>query len=315
MNVVCMIITIGIDVSKHKLDIYSSNKQYDNIANKREAIYDYFRNLKLANNSEVRVVLEATGKYHRLAHEVLDLLGFKVMIINPYQSRNFARAMHLLCKTDKVDAKLLCLYGERMEFKESSNFSAEQEELLELARRKEQLQQELVRETNRLKVAHIRTEGSIKRAIKFFEEEIALVDEELVATTKKDEELNNKLEIMTSTPGIGKATAISLLAYLPEIGSLSRREVAALSGLAPVNRDSGTMKGKRSIQKGRGNIRHALYMPILNAIRNNPVIKKFYLHLKEQGKQGKVALTACMRKLITILNLMIKNGTKWHIPA
>lgn len=309
-----MIITIGIDVSKYKLDIWTSNKQFISINNDKKSIYAYFKQFK-QGYSLVRVVVEATGKFHRVAHKSLCDMGFEVMVINPYQSRNFARAMNILCKTDKVDAKVLCMYGERMEFKQSLRRSDSQEELNELARRKAQLQQDLIREKNRLKGAHPATKGSIKRHIKFLEDAIESLDKELVENVVCEEETKKKLEILTTVPGIGKSSAILLLAYLPELGELSRRAVASISGLAPSNRDSGTMKGKRSIQKGRLEIRQSLYMPMLNAIRNNYKIRNFYQHLKSQGKEGKVALTACMRKLITILNLMIKNGTKWNIAT
>jgi transposase len=308
-----MSIIIGIDVAKDKLDIYRSDKQFTTIINDEKHILNYCK--QYSDASTVKIVVEATGKYHRLLVRLLSSHGFPVMIVNPYQSRNFARAMHLLCKTDKVDAKLLCIYGSKMDFKQSYIRSNDQEELDELSRRKEQLQSDLVREKNRVNGSRGSIAGSIKAHIKFLEESIKDIDEELESKVTEDKELNDKLEILTSVPGVGKVTAISLLSYMPELGKLGRNQICALSGLAPINCDSGTMKGRRSIQRGRLIIRQALYMPILNAIRNNPIIKVFYNRLKDAGKNGKVALTACMRKMIAILNLMIKNNTKWHFTA
>lgn len=306
-----MSITIGIDVAKDKLDIYRSDKQFKTINNNETAILAYFR--QFTDTSSVKIVVEATGKFHRLLVALLSNMGFAIMVVNPYQSRNFARAMNLICKTDKVDAKLLCLYGCKMDFKQSYVRTNEQEELDELSRRKDQLQGDLVREKNRLSGSRGSVAGSIKAHIKFLEESIKEVEQELEAKIEGDPELNNKLEILTTVPGIGKVSALYLLSYMPELGKLGRNQICALSGLAPVNRDSGTMKGKRSIQKGRLSVRKSLYMPILNAIRSNAKIKSFYLRLKEQGKPSKVALTACMRKMISILNQMIKNNTKWRV--
>jgi transposase len=315
------ILTIGIDVSKSKLDIQTSDNKFAVIGNNKTAITDYFKQFKevktikksQAKETKIRIILEATGKYHRLAHHILFDMGLEVMVINPYQSRNFARAMNLNCKTDKVDAKMLCLYGQTIPFKNKKTLSPKQELLQELSRRKEQLLGDYVREVNRLKSAHQNLTAAIQQHIDFIKDRITDLDQELNNIVIQDSALKQKLEILTSTPGVGKTSALTLLSCLPELGLVSRRQISSLTGLAPINNDSGTSKGKRSIQKGRKQVRQSLYMPILNAIRNNHTIKKFYQHLKQQGKAGKVAITACMRKLITILNLMLKNNTKWEI--
>ncbi len=308
-------IIIGIDVSKSKLDIWDSNNKFKVIDNQESAIADYFLSFK-KDYSTVRIILEATGKYHRLAHQILSDMGFDVMVINPYQSRNFAKAMNLNCKTDKVDARMLCSYGQAMEFENTKVLDPEQELLVELSRRKEQLQGDLVREANRLKVAHKELINSIEHHINFLKQQISDIDNQLNEAVVNNPELKQKLDILTSVPGIGKISALTLIAQLPELGFVSRRQISSLTALAPINNDSGKMKGRRSINnKGRIMIRRSLYMPILSAIRNNPTIKKFYHHLKQQGKESKVAIIACMRKLITILNLMLKNNTKWNLAS
>jgi len=313
------ILTIGIDVSKSKLDFWTSENKFITIDNHESSIVDYCdKELKPyfgSKFSQVRIVLESTGKYHRLAHRILSSYGFEVMVINPYQSRNFARALNLICKTDKVDAKMLCEYGQTMKFNKITVPTAQQELLLELYQRKSQLQGDLVREVNRFKVAHKTLIKSIEQHINFLKQQIALIEQDLEIIVAKDPVLQNKLEILISVPGVGKVLALTLLSCLPELGSVTRNQISALTGLAPINNDSGRSKGRRSIQKGRSQVRQSLYMPILSAIRSNPTIKKFYQHLKSQGKQGKVAIVACMRKLITILNLMLKNNTKWNIAS
>lgn len=308
-----MIITVGLDVSKKKLDAWASDKRFFEIANDKKNIISSFKQFK-GSEKNVRVVMEATGKYHRLAHKTLTSMGFPVMVINPYQSRHFAHAMNIACKTDKVDAKVLCSYGQRMDFLETPANNDQQEILNELAHRKTQLQSELTREKNRLQGAHEFVKSSIEKNIKFLKKAIENIDKELEKQAKKDADIQKKLEILTSVPGIGTASALTLLANLPELGQLSRREIASLGGLAPMNCDSGTVAGKRSIQKGRLPVRQALYMPILSAIQNNLLIRDFNARLKANGKPGLVAATACMRKMLTILNHMLKHGTKWKYP-
>lgn len=314
MNEVYMIITIGIDVSKSKLDIWTSKNEFGSINNDTNFILNYFNKFK-EGYSEVQIVLEATGKYHRIAHSVLANMGYKLMIVNPYQARNFAKAHNKFCKTDKVDAKVLCAFGQQMGFKESRLRSDKEEEILELSRRKTQLQDHLRIEKNRIKNSYPATESSIKDHIKHLEGAIKNIDKALECCVKRDKETEDKVAILESVPAIGKTSAISIIAHVPEIGTLSRREIAALTGTAPMNNDSGDRKGKRSIKRGRCHIRSSLYMPMLTAIRFNPTIKKFYNRLIENGKPAKVAITACMRKLITILNLMVKNNQKWNLST
>ena len=305
-----MIITVGIDIAKDKLDIWTEQVKYMTIKNCATAIKTYFKaNLKDAE--KVRIVIESTGKYHRLAHKTFHELGCEVMVINPYQSRNFARSMNIQCKTDKVDAKVLCMFGETIKFKATAPMDKTNEEMHELCGRRTQIMQELVAEKGRLHGAHKKVLKSIESHIKFLKNEIETIDEELKKITSDDDDLSRKSEILRTVPGVGPVLAMSVLTYLPEIGTLSRGETGCLAGLAPMNNESGTMRGKRSIKKGRKPLRDSLYMPIMNAVRHNDVLIKVYKRLIEAGKPCKVAFVACMRKLLCILNAMIRENREW----
>ena len=306
-----MIITVGIDVAKDKLDIWTEQVKYTTIKNNASAIKAYFEaNFKEAQ--KVRIVMESTGKYHRLAHKTFCGLGCEVMVINPYQSRNFARSMNIECKTDKIDAKVLCLFGETFKFKATDPMDKTNEEMQELCSRRKQIMQELVAEKGRAHGAHKAVLKSIEKHIKFLKKEIETIDESLKKVTLSDDDLSRKVEILQSMPGVGATTSMSILTYLHEIGTLSRGKAACLAGLAPINNDSGTMRGKRSIKKGRKSLRDSLYMPIMNAVRYNEVLKKIYERLIKAGKPCKVAFVACMRKLLCILNTMVRENRKWN---
>ena len=235
------------------------------------------------------------------------------MVINPYQSRNFARCMNISCKTDRIDAKILCLFADTMKFEPTNYMDQKQEEMLELSSRRTQLMQEYVKEKTRFHGAHSRVIGSIKKHIKFLEQEIASVDDALKEYTLSDSDLSRKVEILKSVPGVGNVLAHTIIAYLPEIGTLSREAVSSLAGLAPMNQDSGNSKGKMRIQKGRIILRNSLYMPTLSASQSNVQIKKMYNRLIDAGKPAKVALTACMRKLLCILNSMVRDNRTWRL--
>lgn len=306
-----MIITAGIDVSKDKLDICKSRDKFSTIDNNLRSIKKYFKT-NFISGDEVRIIMESTGKYHRVAHKAFIDLGCEVMVINPYQSRNFARCMNISCKTDKVDARILCLFGETMEFKATKSMDEEHEELVDLSTRRNQLMDELVREKNRLHVAGSRSIRSIQRNIKFLEKELYSIEADIKDLTLSNSDLSKKVEILKSAPGVGDVLAHSIITYMPEIGTLSREATSALAGLAPMNQDSGTVSGRRSIKRGRKSLRDSLYMPILSAIRSNKVIKKMYDRLIDAGKPAKVAITACMRKLLCILNSMIRENRTWE---
>lgn len=300
-------IAIGIDVSKHKLDVWNGGK-LETIVNDETSIKSTFEKIERS----AKIVMEATGKYHRLAHTTLENLGFKVMIINPFQSRHFAKAMNILCKTDKVDAKVLSMYGERMEFKVSIALRSDELELQELLRHLNDLKSTKVDLEARLEGSENFIKDSLERAVKGIKDEISKTENKIKQLIDGSAKLKQSEKILTSIPGVGATTAAILLGLLKELGTLSNKEIASLAGLAPMNVDSGTMKGKRRIQKGRHDIRSHLYMPVLGAAtKHNPVLKALYQRLVGAGKPGKVALTACMRKLVIFANAMLKKNEMW----
>lgn len=300
---------IGIDVAKSKLDLFDG-RRFSQLGNDEKSINDYFSRLSI---DEYRIVMEATGKYHRLAHKLLDLLGFEVMVINPCQSRHFAKSMNVNCKTDKVDAKILAFYGEKMEFIQTPCMDEIQMSLQELSRHLDDLKKTRVDLEARRREARIKfVEESLNKAIDTIEKEIKLTEKKLNETAESDKNLREKVILLESIPGIGRLTALVLISLLRELGKVSKREIAALAGLAPYNNDSGVFKGKRRIKGGRYDVRSHLYLPVVGAAtRHNPKLKIFYEHLVAQGKPKKVALTACMRKLLVWANAMISHQVSW----
>ena len=307
-----MIISLGIDVSKLKLDIYHAGK-LTTIENKEDALKEHMKDL----DREIRVVMEATGKHHRLAHRVLMELGYKVMVINPYQSRHFAKAMNVLCKTDAVDAKILCQYGETMTFEPTLLKSSAQEELQELSKHLDDLKQIKVEVDSRLRESSGSfIEDSLKETLKTIKEQIKETQKELKKRVSKEEGLRQKLALLMSIPGLGEFTGVMLLSYLKELGEVSKNEIAALTGLAPMNQDSGQMKGKRRIKGGRRDVRSHLYMVIVGAAtQHNARLKALYQRHIKAGKPAKVALTACMRKLVIWANAILSSGLPWQENA
>lgn len=301
-------IPIGIDIAKEKMDVWM-NGSLTTLKNNEKEIVKCFESVPSA---ETQIVMEATGRYHRLAHRILSGRGFSVMVINPFQSRHFAKAMNILCKTDKVDAQVLCTYAEKMTFKATALASELEERMQSLVRHIDDLKKTKTSLVIRLKESQGLEKESLECVIETFDEEIKRCEQALCGMIQKDDGLKNKMAILESIPGVGRTTAMTLLCLLKELGSLSRQEAAALSGLAPMNFESGKMKGRRHIQKGRHDVRHHLYMPVLGAVtKHNPVLKAFYQRLIEAGKPAKVALTACMRKLIVIANSLLRKEEMW----
>lgn len=302
-----MIISIGIDISKDKLDIFHEEK-VTVCKNSSLEIKDFFAKV----DRGARIVMEATGKYHRLAHQELVELGFAVMVINPYQSRYFAKALNVTCKTDAVDAQILALYGERIEFKATPLCTEDEMQMQELSRHLgdlEKTRQDLLR---RREESEGFIQKSLDRALKGIKKEIEKTVKELDTIVKKNEATEARFELLLSIPGIGPKTAIMLLSFLRELGYLTKTEIAALAGLAPINNDSGKFKGKRAIKGGRHDVRANLYMPILGAAtKHNKRLKAIYERLVAAGKPKKVALTACMRKLLIWANAILATQEKW----
>lgn len=261
----------------------------------------------------VRLVLEATGAYHRAL--VADLLeaGHLVAVVNPRQARDFARGLGHRAKTDRIDAAVLARFAQAVPCRPAVPESPSQVELRELVARRRQLVELRTAEKNREEAAtSVKVKRSLRRVQKVLQDQIAQLDEALETLLADDDQWTHKGALLTSVPGVGTVTATSLLAELPELGELSRQQISALVGVAPFARESGAWSGKRSIAGGRATVRAALYMAALTARNCNPVIKRFAKRLEAAGKPFKVVITACMRKLLVILNTMLKTNHPWN---
>lgn len=258
------------------------------------------------------VVLEATGGLELPL--VGDLLSAQlpVVVVNPRQVRDFARALGKLAKTDALDARVLAQFGEATKPQIRPLADAQTQELQAVLARRRQLVGMLTAEKNRLRTATPRVQPQIQEHIQWLQRHLEEVDQDLRSLIRSSPAWRAKEKLLRSTPGVGAVLSSTLVAQVPELGQLDRRQVSALVGVAPFNRDSGTLRGKRTVWGGRSSVRATLYMATLVATRFNPTIKAFYQHLLEAGKPKKVALTACMRKLLTILNSMVKHGCHWN---
>lgn len=306
--------SVGIDVSKERLDAaVGSSGGVRGFTNDPEGHRLLVEHLRAA--APARVVLEATGGYERAAVAALAAAGLPVIVINPRRGREFARAAGVLAKTDRLDAGVLALYAERLRPPPRPLPTPQQRALEDLVARRAQLVGMLTMEKNRLQQASAkRIRQSIEAIMKAIRRQIEDAEEEIAREIEGSPVWKDAAERMDSVPGVGFKTVCVLLAALPEIGSLSRQRIGALAGLAPVNRDSGAMRGKRSIAGGRADVRTALYMAALSAVRHNPVLRRFYARLVEAGKPKKVALTAAAHKLLTILNAIMRDQTPWRTP-
>jgi transposase len=303
---------IGVDVGKDTLDIfiYELDKHWQ-VANTLEGVKQLIKQLN--RYQLTRVLVEATGGYERRLVEACAEKGLPIIIVQPIQVRQFAKAQGVIAKTDKIDARLIAEFGLVMQPEPRELPSKKVRLVRDLLARKRQLNESRTQELNR---AHKATNGVVsshRRLLKLLEKEIAWINEKLEKEVSAITEWQRVYEVLSSVPGIGDGVAYTLLGELPELGQLSHRQIAALSGLAPFNRDSGYMKGRRRIKGGRAPIRTLLYMAMMCAIQHNPVIKRFYEKLVAQGKHKKVALTACMRKMITILNAMVRDDKEWQM--
>lgn len=308
-------IYIGIDVSKAKLDIkYDDSNSLLTISNQ----VDDFKKLNHCfprDKTSVLVLLEATGGYETAMVKWLLSRNIPIAVVNAKRVRDYAKATGQFAKNDRIDASIIReygqLFGQKLHLKQSR--SKLEEQIEDLTRRRKQLVS--IRNKEKQHLATIQNkEGqrSIKRAIKFYNREIEKMQEKLVAALKKDNRLQAKAELLQTVKGVGVVTTYTLIGELPELGHVDNKKIAALAGVAPFCRDSGTMKGKRSTWGGRAQVRTALYMAALSASKYNPAIKLFYERLIAKGKTKKVALVACMRKLLTIMNTMVKNNEPWR---
>ena len=262
--------------------------------------------------SPALVLLEASGGLELPLVAALAAAALPVVVVNPRQVRDFARATGTLAKTDALDAAVLAHFAEAVRPPVRPLRDAETQALNALAARRHQVMIMLVSEKNRLSSATIAVRPRIEAHIAWLERELDDLDEDLRQTLRQSPVWREKEDLLRTVPGVGEQLSLTLLAYLPELGTLDRRKIAALVGVAPFNRDSGTLRGKRTVWGGRARIRAVLYMGALVASRHNPMIRDFYQRLLAAGKPKKLALIACMRKLLVILNSMLKHGSPWR---
>lgn len=299
------------DISKQTFDVYrlpgDKHYTYQNDKKGFEAFIQVLKRLK----GQALIVCESTGGYEIPLAQKLHEKDFKMVIMNPRKIRDFGRAMGFLAKTDKLDAKLIALFAERIQpaFREKD---FDKLELAALHQRQEQLKATIQSEKNRLSHASKDIATSIRELIDFLNNQLDDISKKLEQKINTDSELRDKVEIMQSCKGIGRLTAQNMLICVPELGNISKKPLTALVGVAPFNRDSGMMRGKRMISGGRHQARRSLYMSTLVAIKHNPPIKKFYNKLLEKGKPKKVAIIACLHKLLIILNAMVRDMKPWQ---
>ena len=306
---------IGIDVSKHLLEIavHKSEVRFccPNDPKKFPELI-----AELISLRPVRIVLEATGGLERPLLQALRAVGLPAVLTNPRQVRDFAKALGLLAKTDRLDARALAHFAAAVEPPLRHIKAAEETELDALMGRRNQLSDMLGAEKNRRgSAATDAARADIETHIEWLEQRIKALDKQLKDQLKCSAVWRQKDQILRSVKGIGFVTSVSLLADCPELGSLNRHQIAKLAGVAPLNRDSGQQRGTRHIFAGRAQVRSKLYMATLTAIRCNPVIKAFYQQLIARNKLKKVAITACMRKLLTIINVMVRDNKLWNPGA
>lgn len=300
----------GIDVSKGTLDVaLSSGAEVMRLANDAEGIDGLVKKLKSAAID--LVVVEATGGYETAVATALVGAGFRVAVVNPRQVRDFAKASGRLAKNDRIDAQVIVAFGLAIEPEIVRLPDEDARELEALLVRRRQLVAMRVQEVNRLGLTQGAMRKNIKAHVEWLEQQIDRLDIDLTAGLRSSPAWRAKDELLRSFKGIGPISSSTLIIDLPELGQLDRRAIAALVGIAPFNRDSGVMRGRRSIYGGRSRVRTVLYMAATTAIRSNPVIRDFYQGLKARGKPHKVAMVACMRKMLTILNAMVRQSTPW----
>ncbi len=303
---------IGIDVSKAQLDVAQRPEGPRQVFSQTplgiESLVTHVRSL---NSSAI--VLEATGGLEVAVASALAVAGLPVAVVNPRQVRDFAKATGRLAKTDAIDAQVLARFAEAVRPAPRQLPDAATQEFSALLSRRRQLIEMRVAEHNRLGSAPRRIQPQIRKHLTWLDRQVAVIEEELAQRIQSTPIWRERDNLLQGVPGVGPTLSRTLVAELPELGTLTRHQIAALVGVAPVNRDSGTFRGRRTTWGGRAVVRAVLYMSTLAAVRCNPVLKAFYQRLRAAGKAPKVALVACMRKLLTILNAMLKHQTPWSL--
>jgi len=304
-------VNIGIDVGKANLDVaIHPSGQSHSFPNSDAHIRHLVRILKKYDIE--RIVVEATGRYEHALVSACRQAGLPIIVVNPISVRRYAQVIGVLAKTDRIDAQVIARYAATIkpDFRPAPDKTSQK--IKDLLIRRSQLLEMSTMEKNRLQILPKSLHRSIKSLLRMLQSQIETITRQIDQEVAKVDHWRTKAEILTSVPGVGKVLAYTLLSELPELGSLNRKEIAALVGVAPINRDSGKLNGKRRIRGGRHRVRTVMFMAMLSSIQCNPVFKRFYERLKAQGKIPKVALIACMRKMIVVLNTMIKNQESWR---
>jgi transposase len=304
---------VGIDVGKTWLDVaqWGSDTVW-RVTNDEAGVAEIVERMTVLNPQ--LIAIEATGGYEQLLAQTLLLSGLPVAVVNPTRVRALSKATGKLAKTDVIDARLIAEYAFKIQPEAMAPKEAAEIRFKALVTRREQLVEMHSAEQNRLGTAHSSMKAAIREHIEWLAAQIKALETQIEQLLEMLPHWQAQAELLDSIPGVGAVTAVTVLAEMPELGQLDRQKIAALAGLAPFNRDSGKMRGKRRIFGGRKGIRRVLYMACLSAIRCNPIIRSMYLRLIEKGKLFKVAMTACMRKMLTIMNAMIRDQVPWRPP-
>ena len=304
------LVYLGVDIAKAYLDVAIGNekRRFSNDAIGHRELIQWVKQLK----APVQVICESSGGYERMLVQALARAQIRVSLVQANRVRQFARASGILAKTDRIDAQVLCAFGEAMRPATVTTSNLEQEHLRELESQRRHLTHLLVMEQNRAaRVSDVRVRRLNRSLLQQIKKQIDQLELLIKGHIEGSHQLSAKAAKLTSISGVGARTAALLLAQLPELGELNRREIAALVGVAPFNRDSGPMRGKRAIYGGRKSVRHGLYMAALVAAHHNPTLRNFYLRLRAAGKPAKLALTATMRKLLIVLNSALKTDLNY----
>jgi transposase len=302
---------VGVDVSKGQLDwAAGEGGEVNSVPNTTAGVRRLIT--KLSKLEVELIVVESTGGYERRLTEKLQEVGLPVVLVNPWRVRRFGEGLGVLAKTDPLDARMLALYGERAKPERRPLPGLRQRQLADLVRRRRQLIAMIVAEKSRLDTATASIRGDITSIVAVLERHVAKLDQKIDASIDADPEKSENKRRLLGVPSVGPGVARALIVDLPELGALSRREIASLVGLAPFARDSGKKTGYRRIRAGRAAPRTALYLAAMNGARFNPVLKPIYTRMIEAGKPPKVAFIALARKLLTMLNAMVRDGTEWN---
>jgi transposase len=305
---------VGIDVSKRWLEVNVCEEEATwKVSNDAVGFISLIERMKAVQ--PVLIVFEATGGYEAQAAHALSESGFAVAVVNPTRVRRFAEALGILAKTDKIDARVISHFASVVKLAANTLQTPLEEQLAAFVERRRQLLVALVAEKNRLSTCPACVRDDVEEHVTWIEEHIEQLEAEIQICISQNPEWQKRAEIIDSAPGVGPVTAATMVAELPELGQLNRQKIAALVGVAPFSNDSGPKKGKRRIFGGRTGVRRTLFMATLSASKHNPIIQAFYNSLIKRGKEKMVALTACMRKLLVIINSMVKKGQTWRVSS